>query len=419
MIKTERVIKLFASHLLGQAIVIASVFIVPSMLLRFWSSETYGLWVLACGAAIFFSYADFGVSVALNSAMHTVGQKSRGAAVVLFFSGLKLIKVRIICCTCILALMMVFLLVFKIYSNDFLIALFFCGMTFVLQPLVNTMLAVYRWREEPWKGVFFDQIFRIIELFFIVSIFGYIGPLWASFVLFVLKLLYAGVILWFNSGLYSVGKKYSINSLFKSQISLSVNGFGGLLSFFGASLSVQGFMLLAGLLGTHSAAVFASLRTISRVHLQPVSVINSTASPIFNIYFSKGRIVDVRNNSIKIAVLTFFLWGLAFWVALHFVGDIQRYWLHDKFIIDPGLLKWMFFAAGVNSANQFSVMLMQSANQYMAGGISQMCFVLAGLAVGGVLLFDYGLYGLAYAWLGSELLSFVYIFSRILIVLKS
>ncbi|MDD0838242.1 hypothetical protein PSQ40_06635 [Curvibacter sp. HBC61] len=403
-------VKLFASHLLGQLIVLCSSLILPMVLLKEWSSETYGLWVLASGAGIFFSYSDFGLSVALNTAVHAVGAQSRGAAVCFIRSVTTKVSNRVFYFFILILISYFFICWYGFYSFESSFVFLACALVFVLQPFVNIMLAVHRWRNKAWLGVFYDQTFRIFELLCALVFFAKLGILFAAAISLILKIIYVSLILLKLSKIFKISDR-RINVNFESRFSnLSSNGLGGFLSFLGSNLSIQGLMLISGLFGPSSATLFSTSRTISRMHLQPASVMISTAAPFYNKFFSEHLVDKAKKYIVLLSISLFLNWCFFFLVSIFNLDLIQRYWLHDRVELSPQFMFVMFLASGVSAFNQLFVSVLQAANKYVGAGAFQFFLMLVIFCLGYLVTVTHGIELLPVVWLLGEICLLVVLF---------
>ena len=146
---------------------------------------------------------------------------------------------------------------------------------------------------------------------------------------------------------------------------LAPSAFASLAFPLGNALNIQGMRLLVGLLlGPAAVAIFSTIRTLTRISMQPASVINRLIEPeLASAYGGNHRDVfrNLFNRSCQVA-----LWmSAASCIALGVVGErVLSIWTQAKVIMDLPLFAFLLLSAAVNAFWNTSLMASYATNRY-------------------------------------------------------
>lgn len=179
----------------------------------------------------------------------------------------------------------------------------------------------------------------------------------------------------------------------------------------GNALNIQGMRLIVGLvLGPPAVVVFSTLRTLTRLAMQPSSIINQLMEPEMALAYGGNRHDDFRrlfNHSCQVA-----LWvSAASCIALGVAGEqLLGIWTHGEVAMAWALYTLLLLSVAVNSVWHTALMAAWATNRHV-----RTAFVYSAVYGGGALGFAYifstllGLSGVGLALLISEMMLVPYI----------
>ena len=147
---------------------------------------------------------------------------------------------------------------------------------------------------------------------------------------------------------------------------LSAPAFASLAFPLGNALNIQGMRLVVGLtIGPPAVVVFSALRTLSRLSMQPSTIINRLLEPEMASAYGGNRHDLFRglfNRSCQVA-----LWmSAASCIALALVGEkVLQIWTHGKITMDWPLYTLLLLAAGANAVWYTALMTAYATNRHV------------------------------------------------------
>jgi O-antigen/teichoic acid export membrane protein len=386
--------------------------------LHFWSVPLYGEWMVVNSVPAYLSFSNIGFgTVAGNEMTMMVAREDRQGALRVFQSCWWLI-----CIICVSTILLLAGLLFYLPASHLLKLatlgeadtkwiIFYLGVSVLLGQLESLLQSAYRSIGRYPFGSFIKSLLSLFAFAcMIVSVIFGTGARATALVYAIanvactifLCILVRHDIPWIRYG-WQHASFAEIRKLMRPAIAFM--GFP-----LGNALNLQGTLLAVSYaLGPTEVVVFGTARTVSRVAIQMVQMVNSTFEPEMSIAFGAGNYDLIRSllrRACQLALLTavvivaimmtFGPWFLTHWTGGHVPPS--------RPLLAILLLVVIFYALWSTSAT-----LMTSTNQhqrlaaYYILGTSLACMVCYGLARA------YGIYGAAASLLISELVMNLYV----------
>ena len=386
--------------------------------LHFWSVPVYGEWMIVNSIPAYLSFSNIGFgTVAGNEMTMLVAREDRAGALRIFQSCWWLIA---IICTATIALLCgalyylpaaQYLKLKSISDSDTKWIIFYLGVAVLLGQLEQLLQSAYRSVGRYSYGTFMKNMFSLgaFAAMILAVVLG-AGVRTTALVFavaniaitLVLCIMVRRDIPWIEYG-WKNASFAEIRKLARPAIA-----FMGLP--IGNALSLQGSLLAVGYaLGPTEVVVFSTARTVSRVALQMVQMVNSTFEPEMSIAYGAGNYALTRTLLrracqlalivafiIVIGMMTFGPWFLTHWTGGHVPPS--RPLLSILLLVVVFYSLWSTSSTLLTSTNQ-----LQKLATYYIIGTSLACFFCYFLAL------KYGLYGAAASLLVSELVMNLYV----------
>lgn len=169
------------------------------------------------------------------------------------------------------------------------------------------------------------------------------------------------------------------------------------------ALSMQGpIMVLGATLGGEVVAMFAAMRTLSRIPMQLTNALNASVWPEMSRAFGAGNLALVRQLHRRSAWLTAVM-VLGSCLVLAFLGStISQVWLGHRTTFNPTILNWLLAISTVSSIWNASSIVLASTNSHARMGMAMVLTSGISLLTGWWLVHSVGLNGLMGALLLAE-----------------
>ncbi len=353
--------------------------------LRYWDLARYGTWLMLSAVPAYFTMADVGMLTAAGNKMTMeIGRGDLENANRTFQSAFVFMLST---CLAFLALTIGVLsfVNFPILDHSEYKVTLGLLISVVLLAFFNGLAeAVFRSTGRYGLGTTLGNTIRLAELTG-----GMIGLWWnGSFVAVALGMLFAratGMLLCIYYAIHSTkqihwGTKLAsiaeVRSMIKPAAMFMVFPMVNALSF-------QGFTLLVGgIFGTVTAAIFNTYRTMARVSFQATSTLSTAIAPEMSRLYGSAKMESLRRlfiRSNRISVLIAF--GVPVAIAL-FAPKLLAAWTHGRIPYKPALLFAMLLYAAVSSLWHIPRMLLISINRHMRMAAFLVLLTVATLLVG-------------------------------------
>jgi O-antigen/teichoic acid export membrane protein len=386
--------------------------------LHFWSVPLYGEWMIVNSIPAYLSFSNVGFgSVAGNEMTMLVARDDRDGALRVFQSCWWLIS---IICVATIALMSAalyylpaarLLKLSAISESDTKWIIFYLGVSVLLGQLEQLLQSAYRCIGRYPYGTFLKNMFSLFAFGCIIVAVAFGSGVRTT------ALVFAGINI-FGTLLFSILVRHDIpwirfgwkNASFAEIRKLARPAIAFMGFPLGNALNLQGTLLAVSYaLGPTEVVVFGTARTVSRVALQMVAMVNNTFEPELSIAYGAGNFELTRSLLrracqlalavafvIVIVMMTVGPWFLTHWTGGHVPPS--RPLLTILLVVVVFYALWSTSSTLMTSTNQHQ----RLASYYILGtGLSCiLCYFLARI---------YGLYGAAASLLVSELVMNLYV----------
>ncbi len=393
-------------------------FIQIPVFLHFWSVPLYGEWMIvnSIPAYLSFSNAGFG-SVAGNEMTMMVARDDREGALRVFQSCWWLIA--IICTATIVLLSGTLyylpaahlLRLTALGESDTKWIIFYLGVSVLLGQLEQLLQSAYRCIGRYSYGTFLKNLFSLVAFAaMIASVALGMGPrmtalIFASInvaVTVIFCFLVRRNIPWIEYG-WQHASFNEIRKLFRPAIAFM--GFP-----LGNALSLQGSLLAVGYaLGPTQVVVFSTARTVSRVALQLVQMVNFTFEPEMSLAYGAGNYPLTRTLLRRACQFALLVAVVVVLVMLTFGPWFLTHWTSGHVPPSRNLLSILLLVVVLYALWSTSATLMTSTNQHQRLATVYICGTSLTCVLCYILARAYGLYGAAASLLISEAVMNLYV----------
>lgn len=402
----------------GQVVTVVIQLVSVPLLLSYWGVNLYGEWLLLSAIPIYLSMSDLGFGAgAANEMTMLVAKGNKKLALEVFQS------VFVLVCIVSATLAMVLLLVSEylpwgawfqfsqLGQTEVVHVILLLGIYVLFGLQLSLLEAGFRCDGNYHKGTFFLAMLRLLEycVMFIAVILG--GGVVAAALSFLtvrvigiagLRLLLRRLSPWISYG-YSHASLANVRQLASPAISFMAFPLGN-------ALSMQGMIMAIGaVLGPSSVVIFSIIRTISRIALQGMGLINSTVWPELSMAFGKGDFELVRKLHRLSCQLSFWLSNILIIILLISGDALVRIWTHGKVEIDYELFGLMMAVIFANSFWYTSSVVHVAVNRHQKMAALYLLGSGASLILAIWLLPIWGLNGAAIALLSVDCFMAIYV----------
>jgi O-antigen/teichoic acid export membrane protein len=386
--------------------------------LHFWSVPLYGEWMIVNSIPAYLSFSNVGFgSVAGNEMTMLVARDDRDGALRVFQSCWWLISIICVATIAFLSAALYYLPIARllklsaISESDTKWIIFYLGVSVLLGQLEQLLQSAYRCVGRYPYGTFLKNMFSLFAFGCIIVAVALGSGVRTT------ALVFAGINV-FGTLLFCILVRHDIpwieygwkNASFAEIRKLARPAIAFMGFPLGNALNLQGTLLAVSYaLGPTEVVVFGTARTVSRVALQMVAMVNNTFEPELSIAYGAGNFELTRSllrRACQLAlavafVIVIIMMTLGPWFLTHWTGGHvppSRPLLTVLLVVVIFYALWSTSSTLMTSTNQHQ----RLATYYILGtGFSCiLCYFLARI---------YGLYGAASSLLVSELVMNLYV----------
>ena len=409
---TNRLLKGVAAQGFSQAVQIFIRIAEVPLLLTFWGAPLYGEWLIISAIPVYLSICDGGFS---EVACHEIAMKSStgdktGSLVVFQSTWLLLIFFSFLTFLAALGFTAIMPLenlpCFSSIKKPEIEIVFFLLIGHVLLGFQSRLLKSGFWVSGCYPFFMYLQaIMQILEfcgLAIAVILNG--GPVQAALGYFCGRSIGIGIIL-LNQRNVSPWLKFGLSfASFPDIRRLVIPSLSSLVFPLSSVLNIQGTRLAVGFtLGPSSVALFVPLRTLSRLVMQPATIINRLIEPEMAITYGDGNKILFQRIFTKSCQIAF--WGCL--GAIIFVSP-AAHWIFPAWTGGKFTMHWLVFllligGALINSIWSTALMVPYATNLHGKISLSYLfIYGVAGLGLSFFGAFQFGLPGVAFFLLAIE-----------------
>lgn len=407
----ERITRAVSANVYGQIVNVLVQLLTIPLLISAWGIGKYGEWVILSAIPAYLIMSDFGIGqIACNKMIEkeTVGDGKGSIKIyqsLLLFNLLGSLSISIVFIG-IVHLFEIYksLGVESIDSSVVTLIVFLQIIQVVLSLQSNAFLSAYKCLKRHAEGAFLFHSIKLFEWGLGISS-VLIGQGVLGFILFMIVGRLIGTFFMYFK-LLSHNNDYRIN-LANSSVGiikkLIVPGVTFMSFPLGISIMLQGMTLIIGaVVGSAGAGVFNALRTLVRVVIQGVTIINQSFWPELTRAYSKGDygfLTKLYNRSIVLAIVMAAFGGL----GLALFGELfVMWWIDDDFLFDFEVFIYLLFGAVVSVLAQPAWVLLVALSKHFSLGLFYLFLSVLSLIIAKYLVGLYGVVGAAYSIIAFE-----------------
>jgi O-antigen/teichoic acid export membrane protein len=400
----NKLIKNFGANAYGQIVTTLIQLVSVPLYLKYWGVHIYGEWLILSSIPAYLALSDIGfASVAANDMTMKMAAKDLKGALCSYQSVWVLITLIsfVFCVVCLITIELystVDLLNIKyINEEDVKIVLSFLVVYTLLGLQVNIVSSVFRAVGQYAVGAFAGNTARLAEwLVALLMLINGGGIVSVVITMFVIKsvscfamFLYARKI---EKNL-NIGIKYAslkeIGRLWKSAVAF--------MSFpLGLALGLQGTVLVIGAtIGATAVVVYSTYRTLTRLLVQCVTLINQSVWPELSRAYGQKNIKLVIQIFRKVSSVCISVGLVAVGVLSVIGGGIIQIWTNHHFESNQTLLAVMLLGAFINICWQPSWVVLMAINRHSVISIYFVVETLVGLILSYFIASYFGIIGIA------------------------
>jgi len=390
--------------------------------LHFWGVPLYGEWLLLNAVPIYLSFSNVGFgTVAANEMTMLMGRDDRAAALRIFQSCWWLIALLLGCVALLVGLSLAWVPdvatligLEQIGDRDTRWILLLLGITVLAGQFEQLYHAAYQSVGRFAYGLLIKTAATLLAFASTMAAVALGGDALAAALAYALSSVACTLAmgLWLRHDLPWIDFGWRHARL--AEIRRLLRPALGFMGFpIGMALNLQGTLLVVGwALGPSAVAVFGTARTVSRVALQLVQIVNNAVAPEFSLAFGANdaaRLRALHRRACQLSLLT----------ALLVVGGMMvfgpwflKHWTGGRIASDRALLDVLLLGVLVFSLWSTSSTILYATNQHLRLSLWFLLSTSATVALTYAAARHAGLVGAASALLVSELLMNAYVLPR-------
>lgn len=423
----RRLIKGLSANAFGQVVNIGIQLTSVPIFLHFWGAGLYGNWLILSSIPAYLSMSDIGFgSVAGNEMTILTARQDYQAASKVFQSAWVFIT-----SVCSVISLVVIALAYLLPFDDWFnlqpmphnkVALVICLLA--LYTLVSQqgglIDAAFRSDGRYAQGTTLANVVRFIEMALALMSVAVGGQLVAAALTLLIGrvmglcwmwLMFRRGSQWLSLG-YAQARWEAIQMMLRPAIAFMAFPMSQALIFQGMTLSV------GAVLGPVAVVLFTTSRTVTRIVIQFITLINCAVWPEFSSAFGSGDLSLAKKLHQKAASVSLWL-SVVVSIALVFIGPwLLNTWTNRQVALDITLFYLMLLLVTSNSIWQSSCVVLMAINKH--GGLAKISLIssVLALAIAYLLLKLIGISGSPIALLAADILMGIYAIRKAIYVLK-
>lgn len=369
----SKLLRNLGANAYGQLITVAIQLVSVPLFLHYWGVKLYGEWLILSAIPAYLSLSDIGfASVAANDMTMRVAKGDKQGALEVYQSIWIFISSVSVLVGFLLSLVIYFLNLNTLFSISHISLdqtqrLLMVLMLYVLVGLQGGVLgAAFRSVGSYAYAMVLNNTVRLAEwLLSMVALVMGGGVLVVAIVALIARLL--GLVVmwavlrkqecWLNLG-YAQASMQRIRELIKPAVAFMTFPLG-------LALSLQGMVLVIGMiLGSAAVVVFSAYRTLTRVLVQIITMLNQAIWPEISAAYGSGKMELVKQIHRRGSSVTFWI-ALMVVNLLGLIGEwIIGIWTHHAFEQNHTLLLLMLVTTFVNVLWQTSWVVLMATNKH-------------------------------------------------------
>lgn len=424
----KRIVKGLGANVFAQAINIVIQLTSVPIFLHFWGADLYGKWLILSSIPGYLSMSDIGFgSVAGNEMTMLTARKDYQAATKVFQSAW--VFITGICSVIgLVAYALAYLLPFDSWFNlkslpPGQVSLVICLLAFytLVSQQGGLIDAAFKSDGRYAQGTALDNIVRLMEMVLALSSVALGGQLVSVALMLLIGrtmglcwmwLVFKRGSQWLSLG-YAKASWQTIQKMFKPAIAFMAIPLSNALIFQGMTLTV------GGLLAPVAVVVFTTSRTVSRILIQFITLINCAFWPELSAAFGCNDLQLARKLHQRASLFSFWL-SIVTSIALAAIGPwLLRFWTGGHIVINLPLFYLMLLLVISSSLWQSSSVFLMATNTH--GSLAKITLIssIGGIIIAYIFMNQMGIIAAPIALLTTDIAIGFYAIKNTLNLLKS
>lgn len=410
--RKSKLLRNIGANAYGQIITVFIQIISIPLYVHYWGVGLYGEWLILSAIPAYLSLSDIGLAtVAANDMTMRVAKGDRQGALNVYQSISIVIVVLAVIVGSILGGLVFNLPIESIlrlghvHTGQVATILFTLILSVFVNMQIGVFLAGFRAVDLYAHGTMLNNTSRLIEWGVGIFILTLGGGLIAVAVATLITRIFGAFVIWFLLRKHAKWLCLGMQSASIGVVRILLKPAFAFMAFpLGLALSLQGTLLVIGfLLGPVAVALFATYRTLTRVLVQLIAVINHAVWPEISAAYGAGKIDSVLRLYRKSSSITFWASLLSVFM-LGLTGEvIINIWTHHVFEQNSVLLILLLTTAFVNVLWQANYVLLMATNTHQNISIAFVVTSAAALIACFILIPIFGINGAGFALLFAEI----------------
>lgn len=413
----SRIYKGLAAGSFGQIVTILIQIISMPILISMWGIEKYGEWLVISAIPTYLSFSDFGLTATSSNKISMLVERGKLATALKIYGScsllILLIPLLISIFIYLVSKIFDFASLFNInnFSNELISTLIFLLMLHVLFCMQTNLISIpFRAYKKAPFSVFISNFIRLTEwssALIVVYIFH--DPLYFVISLLAARLLWNLIYIYiqikakfdFKFGQFCFSKR-AFYIIYKPSLATMIFPFG-------LSLMMQGLTIVISIyMGGSAVAFFNIFRTIARIPIQFVTVINQSIWPELSYAFAnrdKEKVVKLIKKSKSTSIYLTLLLSTFIVLSSDYIID---FWLSENVENNVILLSSLLFISLINITWQRYWVFLMSTNKHTAFAYKFLFISILVILLSAALMVFESIYGVIFSIIFGEFLLFYY-----------
>lgn len=421
----KKIIKNLGANAYGQLITILIQLVSVPFFLKYWGVELYGEWLLIVAIPTYLAFTDVGLATVTGNDLSIKMAVDDKQGVIAVYQSAWLF----ICC---ISFLLMFIIGVIIYAIDFKgllnlrfletretrVVLGFYALYVLVGLHVGILNAAFKCIGLYAFSAYVSNTVRLLEwgCQLALLILGY-GVIYLAIVPVLTRLL-GLFVLYFDLVRRASFFRFNFHRASFLEIRRLIKPAVAFMAFpVGSAIMIQGMTILVGInLGGGAVAIFSIYRTLTRLIVQLITMINQSAWPEISVAYGKKDFILIRDLHRKISFISFWS-AFAISVFTAIFGEVfLQAWTGHKYLESTNFLYVMLAAAFLNISWQASWVVLMAINQHTRMAAFFLVAAMLSIGMAFVLSNVFGLVGIGFALVLVEIPTMVYSVNRVMIV---
>lgn len=384
----------FSAQAYNQAVTVGVQLAIVPVLLHYWGAERYGVWILISAIPTYLTFADLGFTMAAKNVMTIrVAEGNRVGALVTYQSIFMLLNGVIASILCLLLVWLPFLHIGRVFSLGFVDertangALILLAVNVLLTQYLLLFASGFRCAGRPAEEVVWGASARLMEGFVTAATATLSQDILTAALAIVANRIGFGFAAWLRLRLLEpwlvLGRRHAT---FDEAKRLFHPSFSFMLVSIGQALTIQGPVVILGLIGTPlQVVIFSTSRTLARLGMSAANMVNFALTPEYSRLFGMGKLQEFW-RLIQVHLWTTAAASIAYVIALSLAGnEILALWTRGAVVAQHPFFLVLLLAVAAEMIWSAELMPLASINKHISvsrvfSGLGVLALVLSYMA---------------------------------------